>query len=248
MTNKHAAERIMVALDYPHERAAEQLLDELQGISCYMKVGMQLFYAAGPAFIERLKKDGYRVFLDVKMHDIPNTVKGGAHSIAALGVDMFNVHAAGGVKMMEAALAGVEAARVAGTAQSEPVVIGVTQLTSTDQATLNSEIGIAGTLEEAVVHYAKLAKQAGLHGVVASPLEVRSIKETCGSGFITVTPGIRPAGSQAGDQSRIMTPGDAIRQGTDYIVIGRPITEAASPRQAMEAIIAELQAGLATKS
>src|SRR5690606_37459850 len=165
-TTEHVAHQLMVALDYPHPAAAESLLAELQGIPCYMKVGMQLFYAAGPTFIERLKRDGYRVFLDLKMHDIPNTVKGGAQSITAMGVDMFNVHVAGGQRMMEAALQGVAAARQADTAQSDPIVIGVTQLTSTDQRMLNDEIGISGTVEEAVLRYASLARQAGLHGVV----------------------------------------------------------------------------------
>jgi len=238
--NEIAAGQLIVALDYPNAQAAEKLLDELRGIPCYMKVGMQLFYAAGPAFIERLKRDGYRVFLDLKMHDIPNTVKGGAQSITSLGVDMFNVHAAGGLKMMEAALQGVEAARQAGTAQSEPVVIAVTQLTSTDQRTLNAEIGIPGTVEDAVIHYASLASKTGLHGVVASAQEVLRIKEACGRSFITVTPGIRPQGADIGDQSRVMTPGEAMRQGTDYIVVGRPITAAPSPRQAAEAILAEM--------
>lgn len=242
--NEVAAGKLIVALDYPSVEAAEKLLEELRGIPCYMKVGMELFYAAGPAFVERLKRDGYRIFLDLKMHDIPNTVKGGARSITSMGVDMFNVHAAGGLKMMEAALQGVEAARQAGTAQSEPVVIAVTQLTSTDQRTLNEEIGIAGTVEEAVLHYASLTRKAGLHGVVASAHEVARIKAACGEAFITVTPGIRPQGADTGDQSRIMTPGEAIRQGTDYIVVGRPITAAPSPRQAAEAIVAELASAL----
>ncbi|GFR37499.1 orotidine 5'-phosphate decarboxylase [Insulibacter thermoxylanivorax] len=247
-----AASRLMVALDYPNAAAAERLLTELKGIPCYMKVGMQLFYAAGPAFIERLQRDGYRVFLDLKMHDIPNTVKGAAQSIASMGVDMFNVHAAGGVKMMEAALAGAAlagtAAKEAGSTPEQPLVIAVTQLTSTDQRVLNEEIGIQGTVEDAVVHYARLARLAGLHGVVASPLEVKRIKETCDASFITVTPGIRPQGAERGDQSRVMTPGEAIRQGTDYIVVGRPITAAPSPRQAAEAILAEMAEALAELS
>jgi orotidine-5'-phosphate decarboxylase len=232
------AGRIMVALDYASAGEAEKLLESLIGIPCYMKVGMQLFYAAGPHFVLGLKERGYKVFLDLKMHDIPNTVKGGAESVTRLGVDMFNVHAAGGVKMMQAALEGVEKAlgsMAPGT--SRPVVIGVTQLTSTDRRTLNEEIGIAGTVEEAVVRYAELAKKAGLDGVVASPLEVERIKQACGNGFVTVTPGIRPAGSDIGDQSRVMTPAEAFRQGTDFVVIGRPITAAPDPRKALEEII-----------
>lgn len=238
LTREEAAGRIMVALDYPDAPAAEKLLSELEGIPCYMKVGMQLFYAAGPSFVEQLKKRGYRVFLDVKMHDIPNTVKGGANSITKLGVDMFNVHAAGGLKMMEAALEGVEA--VGPSAASRPVVIAVTQLTSTSTAVLNAEIGIPGSVEEAVVRYAKLAKQAGLNGVVASPAEVEAIKSACGPSFYTVTPGIRPSWAAVNDQTRIMTPREALVQGTDYMVIGRPITASPSPREALESILKEL--------
>ncbi|WP_042159862.1 orotidine-5'-phosphate decarboxylase [Paenibacillus gorillae] len=238
LTREQAAGKIMVALDYADAAAAERLLQELQGIPCYMKVGMQLFYAAGPSFVEELKKKGYLVFLDVKMHDIPNTVKGGANSVTKLGVDMFNVHAAGGAAMMEAALEGVDAALLSG--QVRPAVIAVTQLTSTSQATLNNEIGIAGTVEDAVIRYAQLAKQAGLSGVVASPMEVEAIKAACGASFQTVTPGIRPSGAALNDQSRIMTPREALNQGTDYMVIGRPITAADEPRTALESIIEEL--------
>lgn len=231
--------RLMVALDYPDARSAESLLDELKGIPCYMKVGMELFYAAGPAFIERLKRDGYKVFLDLKMHDIPNTVRGGARSITGMGVDMFNVHAAGGVKMMEAALSGVKDAQQAGTAQSDPIVIAVTQLTSTDQRMLNEEIGIPGSVDEAVLRYARLAQQAGMDGVVASAREVRPVKRACGREWLCVTPGIRPAGSQD-DQRRVMTPGEAIQAGSDYLVIGRPITRAADPARVFDVILAEM--------
>ncbi|MDQ0059432.1 orotidine-5'-phosphate decarboxylase [Paenibacillus harenae] len=240
LTREQAAGRIMVALDYPEAAAAEKLIAELQGIPCYMKVGMQLFYAAGPSFVESLKKRGYYVFLDVKMHDIPNTVKGGANSVTKLGVDMFNVHAAGGSAMLEAALEGVESAL--GTGMKKPAVIAVTQLTSTNLAMLNEQIGIPGTVEEAVLRYAKLTKAAGLDGVVASPSEVEAIKSACGTSFQTVTPGIRPAGADVNDQSRIMTPIEALRQGTDFMVIGRPITAAPSPRAALESIIEELVA------
>ncbi|AJY76393.1 orotidine-5'-phosphate decarboxylase [Paenibacillus beijingensis] len=240
ISREAAAGKVMVALDYPDAAAAETLLKQLEGIPCYMKVGMQLFYAAGPAFVGRLKERGYRVFLDVKMHDIPNTVKGGANSVTKLGVDMFNVHAAGGRSMMEAALEGVDAALSGGSSLQRPTVIAVTQLTSTSMQVLNEEIGIGGTVADAVVRYAGLAKQAGLDGVVASPQEVVLIKEACGTEFQTVTPGIRPAGSAVGDQSRIMTPGEALRQGTDFMVIGRPITAAGDPRQALESILEEL--------
>lgn len=240
LSREQAAAKVMVALDYPDAASAEQLLEQLQGIPCYMKVGMQLFYAAGPDFVRRLKECGYRVFLDVKMHDIPNTVKGGASSIARLGVDMFNVHAAGGRDMMEAAMDGVEEALAADPSLPRPTVIAVTQLTSTSEEVLNDEIGIPGTVEEAVARYALLAIASGLDGVVASPHEVQLVKDTCGPTFQTVTPGIRPAGADVGDQTRIMTPQDALRAGTDYMVIGRPITRAADPRAAIESMIEEL--------
>lgn len=238
------AGRLMVALDFKTVEEARTLLKRLEGIPCYMKVGMQLFYAAGPDFVRELKAGGYSVFLDVKMHDIPNTVKGGADSITRLGADMFNVHAAGGLKMMKAALDGARGALEANSSGSSlkmPRIIAVTQLTSTDLETLNHEIGIPGSVENAVIHYANLAKEAGLDGVVASPLEVKAIKAVCGSEFATVTPGIRPAGSAAADQSRILTPGQAVRQGTDYIVVGRPIMAAADPREATLQIIEEMK-------
>lgn len=238
LTSEQAAKRIMVALDYPDAAAAERLIEELKGIPCYMKVGLQLFYAAGPSFVESLKKRGYYVFLDVKMHDIPNTVKGGASSVTKLGIDMFNVHAGGGTAMMEAAMEGVQAALPNGS--TAPAVIAVTQLTSTSVSVMNEQIGIPGPVEESVIRYAKLARAAGLQGVVASPSEVVAIKSVCGGNFVTVTPGIRPAGSDVGDQSRIMTPGEALRQGTDYMVIGRPITASPEPRAAIESIIEEL--------
>lgn len=235
LTRTDVTGRIMVALDYANAEGAEGLLKQLEGIPCYVKVGMQLFYAAGPGFVASLKERGYKVFLDVKMHDIPNTVKGGAESVTRLGVDVFNVHAAGGKQMMEAALEGVDKGLSSGA--ERPIVIGVTQLTSTSVQVLNDEIGLTGTVEQAVIRYARLAHAAGLQGVVASPLEVTAIKAACGDGFVTVTPGIRPAGADVGDQSRIMTPAEAFAQGTDYVVIGRPITGAADPRAAIEAII-----------
>lgn len=237
----NVAERIMVALDYAEAVEARQLVEALKGIPCYMKVGMQLFYSAGPQFVLSLKEQGYKVFLDVKMHDIPNTVKGGSESVTRLGVDMFNVHAAGGKQMMEYAMEGVDKALNGASNAAKPIVIAVTQLTSTSQTVMNEEIGLAGTVEDAVIRYARLAQAAGLNGVVASPLEVTKIKQACGTGFITVTPGIRPAGSAMGDQSRVMTPPEAFAQGTDYVVIGRPITGAEDPRAALEAIIESVQ-------
>ncbi|SDT39594.1 orotidine-5'-phosphate decarboxylase [Paenibacillaceae bacterium GAS479] len=240
LSREQAAGKVMVALDYPDAASAETLLKQLEGIPCYMKVGMQLFYTAGPDFVRMLKARGYRVFLDVKMHDIPNTVKGGANSVTRLGVDMFNVHAAGGRDMMEAAMDGVEEALAADPSLVRPTVIAVTQLTSTSDEVLNDEIGILGTVAESVARYAMLTIASGLDGVVASPHEVVLVKDTCGPTFQTVTPGIRPAGADIGDQTRVMTPQDALKAGTDYMVIGRPITQAADPRAALESIIEEL--------
>lgn len=234
------AGRLMVALDYPDAGQASDLVRKLEGIPCYMKVGMQLFYAAGPDFVRDLKERGYSVFLDLKMHDIPNTVKGGSHSVTRLGVDMFNVHAAGGLGMMQAAKAGAEAAVAETPGLAMPVIIAVTQLTSTSQTVMNKEIGIPGSVEDAVVRYASLAKEAGLHGVVASSLEVGAIAASCGSDFVTVTPGIRPAGNGAGDQARVLTPGQAIERGSHYLVVGRPITASPDPRKAAEQIIEEM--------
>ena len=232
----------MIALDYRTASEAQRLLQQLQGIPCYMKVGMQLFFAEGPSFVHALKEQGYRVFLDLKMHDIPNTVKGGAESITRLGVDMFNVHATGGKQMMEAALEGVDKALTGvGSAPRRPLVVGVTQLTSTSQRVLNEEIGVDGSVEDAVIRYARLAQAAGLSGVVASPLEVPALKAACGSAFVTVTPGIRPAGADRGDQTRVMTPQEAVAQGADYLVIGRPITAADDPRAALEAILQAIE-------
>lgn len=239
--NDNVVGRIIVALDYPDAEAARSVLETLKGIPCYMKVGLQLFYAAGPDFIRELKHEGYKVFLDVKMHDIPNTVKGGAESVTRLGVDMFNVHAAGGRAMMEAAYEGMQKGMNERKGEASPLLIAVTQLTSTSQSVLNEEIGIPGGIQDAVVRYAQQARASGLHGVVASPHEVGSIKQVCGESFATVTPGIRPVGAAIGDQSRVMTPAEAFAQGTDYIVIGRPITAAPSPREALEKIIQSIK-------
>lgn len=233
------AERIMVALDYPSSSEAERTLQALEGTGCYIKVGMELFYAAGPQWIRTLKERGYRIFLDVKMKDIPNTVKGAARSVTRLGVDMFNVHASGGKAMMEAALEGVALGQ-SGVGTPLPTVIGVTQLTSIDQQIMNEEIGIPGTVEQTVLRYAELSRQAGLHGVVCSPWEVTKLKETLGAAFLTVTPGIRPQNTNLGDQKRVATPAQAFSMGSDYIVVGRAITQAPDIREAFENILNEI--------
>lgn len=240
LTASEAAAKVMIALDKPDAEAAIKLAEQLQGVGCWMKVGMELYYAAGPSVVRALKDRGFRVFLDLKMHDIPNTVRGGARSIVRLGADLFNVHAAGGIAMMSAALEGVREAMEAGDAPLEPIVIAVTQLTSTSQQVMNEEIGIPGSVADAVVRYALLAKRAGLHGVVASPLEVSAIKSACGAQFLTVTPGIRPKGADVGDQHRITTPREAVACGADYLVIGRAITASSDPLQSLQNIVKEM--------
>jgi orotidine-5'-phosphate decarboxylase len=241
------AEKVMVALDMPDAAMAEHLVDRLAGIPCWFKVGMELFYAAGPDLVRRLKAGGHRVFLDLKMHDIPNTVKGGAKSLTMLGADMFNVHAAGGTAMMAAAAEGVREALASGNAPfaggQAPIVIAVTQLTSTSRTVMNEEIGIPGPVEQTVLRYAELAAGAGLSGVVASPLEAGLIKEKLGARFVVVTPGIRPAGADRADQSRVATPAEAVRAGADYLVIGRPVTASPDPRAALISILEELNEG-----
>ena len=228
---------IMVALDFPDAEAALATAAKLEGIPVWMKVGMELFYAAGPDLVRRLKAQGHRIFLDLKFHDIPNTVRGAARSATRLGVDMFNVHAAGGAAMMRAALEGAVDASAGGPL---PLVIAVTQLTSTSEETMRREIGIDAPLSDVVIRYASLAREAGLHGVVSSAQEAAAVKAACGAGFVTVTPGIRPAGADVADQARVMTPAEALANGADYLVIGRPITGAPDPREALSRIVREI--------
>ncbi len=233
------AKRLYVALDYDNLDDALRLVDQLRDSGVSFKIGMQLFYKTGPVVIERLRETGCEIFLDLKFHDIPNTVAGAADSAAALGVSMLNVHAAGGIEMMRRSKqAAVERARQSG--MKPPLVIAVTQLTSTDQQTMNEQIGIAGTVADTVVRYARLAQAAGLDGVVASAHEILAIRAACGEQFVTVIPGIRPAWAAANDQKRIVTPAEAIRLGADYLVMGRPITHAPDPQDAVRKILAEM--------
>ncbi|GAB7388070.1 orotidine-5'-phosphate decarboxylase [Bacillaceae bacterium] len=229
-------ERIIVALDVPSFAEAQALLHHLEGAARFVKIGMELYYGEKPDIIDWLKEKGFRVFLDLKIHDIPNTAQGAMRSLARLGADMITLHAAGGSAMMEAAREGLEegAARTG----HRPLLVAVTQLTSTSRKTMNEEIGIPGTVEETVVRYASLAQKAGLDGVVASPLETAKIKAACGEAFLAVTPGIRPRGSDKGDQTRVTTPEEAFALGADYLVIGRAITRAKDPRRAFEEIVA----------
>lgn len=225
------AEKIIVALDFNEEAKALALLQILKGYPVWVKVGMELFYSAGSKVIHEAKNFGFKVFLDLKLHDIPNTVEQALTSLTKLPVDMINVHAAGGSEMMKRASHAVKNGTQA------PLLIAVTQLTSTTVTQMNVEQRIPGDIVESVSHFAKLAKESGCDGVVSSPHEVQAIKIICGSRFITVTPGIRPHDSNKQDQKRVTTPKEAILLGTDYMVIGRPITQASDPQDALESIL-----------
>jgi orotidine-5'-phosphate decarboxylase len=229
--------RLLVALDVESRSAALDLATRLRGVVGGFKIGNQLFTAEGPSVVRELAERGDRVFLDLKFHDIPNTVAGAVRSAVATGAWMINVHATGGPAMMRAA---IDAAARAGASGKRPLVIGVTVLTSLDQAALD-ELGTARPVLEQVVHLARLAQAAGLDGVVASPQEIRAIRAACSDTFLIVTPGIRPAShSGADDQARTMAPAAAVAAGASYIVVGRPVTAAPDPRAAAEAIAAEI--------
>ena len=233
---------ILVALDVESAVKALALADQLRGSVGGYKIGKQLFTAAGPAIVRELTGRGDRVFLDLKFHDIPNTVAGAVQSAVATGAWMVNVHTSGGSAMMRAA-ADAAAKTAASLGRPKPLVIGVTVLTSMTDAALK-EIGVQRPMLEQVVHLAKLARSSGLDGVVASPQETRAIRDACGDDFQIVTPGIRPADQQGkDDQARTLTPAEAISAGATYLVIGRPITGAADPRQAAERITATLSSG-----
>ena len=224
-------ERLIVALDVPEEDAARALVDRLAGHVGLFKVGSQLFTAAGPGLVGEIVARGERVVLDLKFHDIPNTVAGAIGSACRLGVSLVDVHGLGGRAMLAAA-AGARSAPGAR-------LLAITILTSHDQQALR-EIGVEGPLHDAVRRLARLAKESGADGVVASPHEVGLIREACGEGFLIVTPGIRPAGAVLGDQARAATPAAALAAGADYLVVGRPITEAADPAAAADAIVREM--------
>ncbi|MBN2190513.1 MAG: orotidine-5'-phosphate decarboxylase [Candidatus Aureabacteria bacterium] len=226
-------DRIIVALDFDSDTEAMSLVGKLKGKINFFKVGSQLFTRYGGAIVERIASLGADVFLDLKFHDIPNTVRGASLSACSLGVKIFNVHASGGRKMME------EAVNAAKKHKSSPLVLGVTVLTSMSSGDL-CEIGVGGKVEEQVLRLASLAKEAGLDGVVASAKEIELIKKECGNDFIVLTPGIRPAWSSADDQKRVMTPEAAFNRGADYIVIGRAVTSAPDPVEAADRILGEL--------
>lgn len=225
MTNR----AVIVACDFSSKEELFAFLDKFDDGELYVKVGMELFYAEGPAIIREIKRRGHKIFLDLKLHDIPNTVEKAMAVLKNLNVDMVNLHAAGGKKMMEAAIRGLT--RADGT---RPLLIAVTQLTSTSQEVMENELLIEKPIDEVVISYAQNAKSAGLDGVVCSPLEAAKVKSACGNSFLTVTPGIRFADGDVGDQVRVTTPAKAKEIGSDFIVVGRPVTKADDVKAAYE--------------
>ena len=225
---------VIVACDFNTAEETLRFLDNFTEEKPYVKIGMELFYAEGPEIVREIKRRGHKIFLDLKLHDIPNTVKKAMAVLSRLDVDMCNLHAAGTVAMMEAAIEGLR--RPDGT---RPLLIAVTQLTSTDQERMERDLLINEPLEKVVMHYASNAKAAGLDGVVCSPLESPAVHETCGKEFLTVTPGVRFADGDKGDQVRVTTPEKAKELGSDYIVVGRPITQATDPVAAYRRCIKE---------
>ncbi len=225
---------VIIACDFNSKEEVLSFLDKFTGRKPYVKIGMELFYGAGPEIVKEIKARGHKIFLDLKLHDIPNTVKKSMAVLSKLDVDMCNLHAGGTIAMMEAALEGLT--RPDGT---RPLLIAVTQLTSTSQERMENDLLIKAPIEEVVMHYAYNAKLAGLDGVVCSPREATAVHNRCGKEFITVTPGVRFADGDIGDQVRVMTPAQAKEIGSDYIVVGRPITAAADPVAAYERCVAE---------
>lgn len=225
---------VIIACDFKNREETLTFLDHFTEEKPYLKIGMELFYAEGPSIVRELKSRGHKIFLDLKLHDIPNTVKSAMAVLSSLDIDMCNLHAGGTIAMMEAALEGLM--RPDGT---RPLLIAVTQLTSTNEARMREDLLINRPIEEVVAHYALNTKKAGLDGVVCSPLEAARVKEVCGKDFLTVTPGVRFADGDAGDQARIATPARAKALGSDYIVVGRPITRADDPVSAYRRCIHE---------
>ncbi len=225
---------VIIACDFASAEKTFEFLDKFEGKKPFVKIGMELFYAEGPAIVKEIKKRGHKIFLDLKLHDIPNTVKKAMSVLSHLDVDMTNLHAAGTVAMMEAAIEGLT--RPDGT---RPLLIAVTQLTSTSEERMKSDLLINEPIDKVVMHYASCAKTAGLDGIVCSPLEAGKVHDRCGKDFVTVTPGVRFADGDVGDQVRVMTPAEAKRIGSDYIVVGRPITAAEDPVAAYERCCAE---------
>ncbi len=225
---------VIVACDFSSAEQTFAFLDKFTGRKPFVKIGMELYYAEGPEIVRQIKARGHKIFLDLKLHDIPNTVKKAMAVLSNLDVDITNLHAAGTTAMMQGALEGLT--RPDG---SRPLLIAVTQLTSTDQEAMERDILIREPIDQVVMHYAKTAKNAGLDGIVCSPLEAGKVHDSCGKEFLTITPGVRFADGEIGDQKRVMTPAQAKEIGSDYIVVGRPITAAADPVAAYERCVAE---------
>ena len=225
---------VIVACDFAGAAQTFEFLDRFTARKPFVKIGMELYYAEGPSIVREIKRRGHKIFLDLKLHDIPTTVKKAMSVLSALDTDICNLHAAGTTAMMEAALEGLT--RPDGT---RPLLIAVTQLTSTDQQSMERDLLIHEPMDKVVMHYAMNARKAGLDGVVCSPLEAAGVHEACGSDFLTVTPGVRFEGGDSGDQKRVMTPAAAKAAGSDYIVVGRPITQAVDPVAAYERCISE---------
>ena len=228
------AKDVIIACDFNSKEKVLSFLDLFKDKKPFIKIGMELFYAEGPSIVKEIKKRGHKIFLDLKLHDIPNTVKKSMSVLSNLDVDLCNLHAGGTVRMMEAALEGLT--RPDGT---RPLLIAVTQLTSTDQESMENDLLIKEPIDKVVMHYAANAKKAGLDGVVCSPLEAEKDQNNCGKDFITVTPGVRFADGEVGDQKRVMTPAQAKEIGSDYIVVGRPITAAEDPVKAYNRCVEE---------
>ena len=225
---------VIIACDFASAEETFKFLDKFEGKKPFVKIGMELYYAEGPSIVKEIKKRGHKIFLDLKLHDIPNTVKKAMAVLSRLDVDMTNLHAGGTKRMMEAAIEGLT--KPDGT---RPILIAVTQLTSTDQEAMENDLLIKEPIDKVVMHYASCAKAAGLDGVVCSPLEAGKVHDLCGKEFVTVTPGVRFADGDVGDQKRVMTPEEAKKIGSDYIVVGRPITAAADPVAAYERCVRE---------
>ncbi len=225
---------VIIACDFDSAEKTFAFLDKFTGRKPFVKIGMELYYAEGPSIVKGIKERGHKIFLDLKLHDIPNTVKKSMAVLSRLDVDMTNLHAAGTKRMMEAAIEGLT--RPDGT---RPMLIAVTQLTSTDQESMENDLLIKEPIDKVVMHYASCAKASGLDGVVCSPLEAEKVHNTCGKDFVTVTPGVRFADGDIGDQKRVMTPEQAKLIGSDYIVVGRPITAAEDPVAAYERCVKE---------
>ena len=225
---------VIIACDFSSREQTLAFLDKFTEEKPFVKIGMELYYAEGPAIVREIKARGHKIFLDLKLHDIPNTVKKAMNVLSRLDVDITNLHCAGTINMMKAAIEGLT--RPDGT---RPLLIGVTQLTSTDQASMENDLWIKEPIDEVIMHYAECAKEAGLDGVVCSPLEAGKVHDRCGKSFLTVTPGVRFADGDVGDQKRVTTPAKAKELGSDYIVVGRPITAAEDPVAAYRRCVAE---------